>query len=143
MISFELTSLNVPAIKQALNQWINQGKEIVIRDKQDIRSVRQNDCLHAKLTDISKQVEHCGKKLDPVTWKRLTTAAFLRELGEQPQMIPAIDGNGFDVIFERTSKMSLSMMHDYIEWVTAYGVEKGVRWTAPAWMMEYNWREDK
>jgi hypothetical protein len=39
-------------------------------------------------------------------WKRLCMASWLREQGEKPLMIPALDGHGFDVVFEKTSKLS-------------------------------------
>ncbi len=90
------------------------------------RSLDQNALLHAALTDIAEQVEWHGKKFDVTTWKRLCTAAWLRELGESPEMIPALDGKGFDVIFERTSKMTVPQMTSLIEWCLAFGAQNGV-----------------
>ena len=70
-------------------------KKIAISDED--RSSEQNAKLHAMLSDIAKQVEHAGKKWNVLIWKRLCTAAWLREEGENATMIPALDGNGFDV----------------------------------------------
>ncbi|KRP80267.1 NinB family protein [Pseudomonas lactis] len=102
-------------------------KKIVIKDQD--RSGEQNKKLHASLTDIANQVEHAGRKWDALIWKRLLTAAWLREAGDQPQMIPAVDGNGFDVIYERTSKLTVKQCGELICWVEAFGAEHGVRWT--------------
>ena len=58
--------------------------------------------------------------------------AFCRQTpqsGDQPQMIPAVDGNGFDVIYERTSKLTVKQCGELIEWVHAFGAEHQVRWT--------------
>ncbi len=93
------------------------------------RSGEQNKALHAALADIASQVEHAGKKWDVLIWKRLLTAAWLRESGDQPQMIPAVDGNGFDVIYERTSKLTVKQCGELIEWVHCFGAEHQVRWT--------------
>eukprot|EP01133_Synstelium_polycarpum_P006199 gene6199-7180_t len=93
------------------------------------RSGEQNKALHAALADIAAQVEHAGKKWDVLIWKRLLTAAWLRESGDKPQMIPAVDGNGFDVIYERTSKLTVKQCGELIEWVHAFGAEHQVRWT--------------
>lgn len=82
--------------------------------------------LHSCLSDIAEQVEWHGKKLDLDVWKRLCTAAWLRELGESPELIPALDGKGFDVIFERTSKMTVKQMTSLIEWCLAFGAQNGV-----------------
>ncbi len=102
-------------------------KKIVIKDMD--RSSDQNRALHAMLTDISRQVDHAGKKWDVLIWKRLLTAAWLREAGETPQMIPALDGHGFDVIYERTSKLTVKQCASLLEWITAFGAEHQVRWT--------------
>jgi hypothetical protein len=100
-------------------------KKIVIKDLD--RTSDQNRALHAMLTDIANQVEHAGKKWDVLIWKRLLTAAWLREAGEAPQMIPAIDGKGFDVIYERTSKLTVKQCASLLEWITAFAAEHQVR----------------
>ncbi len=102
-------------------------KKIVIKDLD--RSSDQNRALHAMLADIANQVEHAGKKWDVLIWKRLLTAAWLREAGEAPQMIPAVDGQGFDVIYERTSKLSVKQCASLLEWITAFAAEHQVRLT--------------
>jgi len=107
---------------------LTKPKIVVIKDQD--RSGEQNKALHAMLTDIANQVEHAGKKWDVLIWKRLLTAAWLRESGDQPQMIPAVDGHGFDVIYERTSKLSVKQCASLLEWITAFGGEHEVRWTA-------------
>ncbi|MBD1602106.1 recombination protein NinB [Pseudomonas typographi] len=103
-------------------------KKIVIKDLD--RSGEQNKLLHKLLTDIAAQVQHAGRHWDVLIWKRLLTAAWLREEGETPQMIPAVDGNGFDVVYERTSKLTVAQCQRLIEWVQAFGAEHQVRWTA-------------
>jgi NinB protein len=90
------------------------------------RNLEQNAKLHAVLTDIAEQVEWFGKKLPMEVWKRLCMAAWLRERGEQPTLIPALDGNGFDVIFEKTSKLSVSQCSELVEWCLAFAAEHGV-----------------
>jgi len=108
-------------------QDFTRPKKIIIKDQD--RSGEQNKALHAALADIAAQVEHAGKKWDVLIWKRLLTAAWLREAGDQPQMIPAVDGHGFDVIYERTSKLTVKQCAELIEWVHAFGAEHQVRWT--------------
>lgn len=106
---------------------LSKPKTVTIKEKD--RSGDQNRALHAMLSDISKQVEHYGKKFDVETWKRLCTAAWLREEGEQAQLIPALDGNGFDVVFVHTSKLTINQCASLIEWISAYGAQSGVRWS--------------
>lgn len=102
---------------------------MVVRIEEPTRTGAENRLLHAILTDLSRQAEWHGQKLPMEVWKRLCVAAWLREQGEQPQMVPALDGNGFDVIFERTSKLSKKQCASLIDWIFAFGSELGVKFT--------------
>jgi hypothetical protein len=112
-----------PQLKSALMA----GHKMVLEIKPATRSLQQNALLHAALTDISQQVEWMGKKLSVEIWKRLCMAAWLREKKEQPMLIPALDGNGFDVVFEKTSKLSTTQCSELVEWCFAFGAEHGVK----------------
>lgn len=104
-------------------------KQLTITDM--TRNHEQNAKLHAMLSDIARQAKHAGKKWNVTIWKRLLVYSFLREKGEQAQMIPALDGNGFDVIYERTSSMTVKQVAELIEFVYAVGTsELGVKFTA-------------
>lgn len=103
----------------------------VVEIKEPTRNSEQNARCHAMLADIARQVEHFGKKWPAGVWKRLTVAAFMRESDERPLMIPALDGVGVDVIYERTSQMGVRQMARYIDWLSAFGDEHGVRWSDP------------
>lgn len=106
---------------------LSKPRKVAICEKD--RTAEQNAKLHAMLTDISRQVEHAGRKWDVLIWKRLCTAAWLREEGESATMLPALDGNGFDVIYEKTSRLGVKKCASLIEWIQAFGAEHGVRWT--------------
>lgn len=113
------------------NAWLrykqeNTPLEVLIRPKAQTRSSLQNALLHAVLTDISKQVKWHGQKWDMEVWKRLCMAAWLREKRESPKMIPALDGHGIDIIYERTSKLSVKDCADFCQWCLAFGDENGV-----------------
>ena len=106
---------------------LSKPRKVAISEED--RTAEQNAKLHAMLTDISRQVEHAGKKWNVLIWKRLCTAAWLREEGESATMLPALDGNGFDVIYEKTSRLGVKKCASLIEWIQAFGAEHGVRWT--------------
>ena len=95
------------------------------------RSVEQNAKLHALLSDISKQKQWAGKWLDIEAWKRLMVAAFERASGRGAEFYPALDGQGFDVVYRRTSRMAKQEMIDLIEFATAWAVENGVVLSEP------------
>ena len=107
------------------------GSQMTLREGEG-RNNDQNSRLHAMLTDISRQVEWHGMKLSMEVWKRLCVADFLREHNEKPMMVPAIDGQGIELIYERTSTMSKRMMADLITWVDAFGSQNGVQWSEKA-----------
>ncbi len=86
------------------------------------RSLAQNAKLHALITDIAKALEWAGAKRDVETWKRLLTAAWLRARGEPIEMLPALDGHGVDIVFRRTSELTVNEMIELIEYVQAWAV---------------------
>lgn len=90
------------------------------------RSDAQNRLLHACLSEISKQVEWAGTKRDVDTWKRLLTAAWLRARGEPIEMLPALDGNGVDIVFRRTSQLTKAECAELSEFVMAWAAERGI-----------------
>ena len=104
--------------------------------KEPTRSLLLNAKLHATLSDISNQIAWHGKKLDIDTWKRLCMAAWLREINEQPMLIPALDGWGVDIVFEKTSKLTQKQCSSLLEWIHSFGAEHNVRWSAPSYYQE-------
>jgi len=97
--------------------------------KDATRTLEQNALLHGQLTDISKQVEWYQQKFNQSVWKRLCTYSYLREVRESPLLIPSLDGNGMDVVYEKTSHMGVKQMSGLIEWAYVFGSEKNVIWT--------------
>lgn len=100
---------------------------MVAMESTDKRSNAANALLHAALTDIAEQVQWHGKTLSVLVWKRLCMASWLRENGEQPQLIPALDGNGFDIVFEKTSRLSKTQCASLIDWIHCFGAEHDVK----------------
>jgi hypothetical protein len=91
------------------------------------RSTDQNSKLHALLQDIAEQKQWAGQWLDVEDWKRLMTAAWERANGRQARMFPSLDGNGIDMVYQRTSRMNKQEMIDLIEYATAWAVQNDVR----------------
>ena len=95
------------------------------------RTLMQNRRMWATLTDISEQVVWYGRMLTPENWKDVLTAS-LRKL----DVVPNTEGTGFVVLGGRTSEMSIREMAELCEFAEAFGVTQGVKFKAPAWMME-------
>lgn len=93
------------------------------------RTLDQNAALHAALTDIARQVEWHGTRMDVEDWKRLMTAAWARAERESVTMVPAIDGQGFDVLYRRTSRMTKKEVSSLLDYLHAWGTDQGVRWS--------------
>ncbi len=120
------------ALWTAVKPWLFAGHKLVLSVKPETRSDAQNAMLHAILTDVSRQCEWAGKRWSVEEWKRLMTAAWCRTRNEGVQMIPAIDGQGFDVIYQRTSTLTKAECSDLCEFILAWGTERGVKWSDDA-----------
>lgn len=96
------------------------GNAYTLSIEEPRRNNSQNALLHATLTEIARTREWAGRKWDVLTWKRLLTASWLRARGEQVLVVPALDGHGFDVVFEHTSKLSKAQMAELIDFIQAW-----------------------
>lgn len=97
--------------------------EVVIK-LADKRTLDQNAKMWPMLRDVSEQVCWHGQWLSQEEWKDVFTASLKKEL----KVVPNIQGSGFVVLGLRTSKMSKKMFSDLIEFIYAFGAEKGVEW---------------
>lgn len=102
------------------------GHRLTLEVKPCTRSVEQNALLHAMLSDIAAQVEWAGAKRDVECWKRLLTAAWCRARGESIELLPALDGHGVDIVFRRTSKMTVDEVSELCEFIIAWAAERGM-----------------
>ena len=93
------------------------------------RTEAQNGQLHALCSDLSKQQDWprgSGIKIGVVAWKRLLIAAWERAHERPPEIYPAIDGHGFDVVYKRSSRMSRQEMEGVLHFGNAWAAENGV-----------------
>lgn len=122
---------DLPRIGQAIRKQLEAGPVAVTYEPaKSTRSLEQNAKLHAMLGDIARQRQWGGQWLDIEDWKRLFVSAWCRANKESVRLMPALDGHGMDVIYRRTSKLSVTEMIDLIEFVTWWAVENDVRLAA-------------
>ena len=106
----------IQAIRNAPDGWIVEVKERT-------RSIDQNSLLWSLLTDVSRQVEWYGRKLDPEDWKHVFSSALRKQ-----DVVPNIEGNGFVVLGQSTSKMGKREFSDLVELIYSFGAERNVIW---------------
>lgn len=106
-----------------------EGWEMTLSEPR--RNDPQNRLLHASIGDIAGQLAWAGEKRSLDIWKRLLVAAWMRATDRKVMLLPSLDGNGFDALYQRTSKLTKSECSELCEFVFAWGTEQGVRWTAP------------
>lgn len=100
------------------------GNAYTLSIEEPRRNNSQNALLHATLADIASRREWAGRKWEAEVWKRLLTAAWMRAQGEQVLVVPALDGHGVDVVFQRTSKLSKGQMAELIDFVQAWEAQQ-------------------
>ena len=122
-----LTITNPNSIPLAhIHNLIRKGLEagtVVLTFGREKRSNEQNAKMWPMLTDIAAQVNWYDLPLTKEDWKDLATADF-----EGQRIIPAL-GGGFMSLGARTSKYNKAKMSEFIEYLYAFGAEKGVNWS--------------
>ena len=76
------------------------------------------------MSDISEQVNWHGRKLTTEQWKHIFTAALTKL-----DVVPNLAGDGFVVLGQSTSKMTVGELSNLIELINAFGAEQGVRFS--------------
>lgn len=112
------------ARQMAMQAIRNAPVGYVVEVKERTRSIEQNSLLWSLLTDVSRQVEWYGRKLAPEDWKHVFSSALRKQ-----DVVPNIEGNGFVVLGQSTSKMGKREFSDLIELIYSFGAEHNVIWT--------------
>ena len=110
------------AARFVLDLPVDSDKPLVVDIKPMTRSVEQNAKLWATLAEVAEQVEWYGRKLEAESWKHIFSAALKKQ-----DVVPNLDGTGFVVLGQSTSKMSVAEMRDMLELINAFCAERGVK----------------
>jgi hypothetical protein len=124
--TFVVNKVNILTMTQTLWSFLADAVtrgDVTLTASRGKRTNDQNKLLHATLSEIARKKEWGGKKHHPDTWKRLFTAAWMREQGINIEILPALDGHGVDLIPIRTSKLTKSQCSDMIEWINSWAAE--------------------
>lgn len=121
----------VKAFKCAEALAVGFPVECIVRPVKSRRSLIQNAKMWAMLADVSRQVEWpvngILETLDSEDWKSLITAAARQET----RVAAGLNG-GAVMLGVSTRKMTTQQMADVIEYLYAFGAEKGVKWSERA-----------
>ncbi|MBJ9866279.1 recombination protein NinB [Citrobacter amalonaticus] len=114
----------IQAIQQVLPSY---DKPIIVTIQDRTRSLQQNKMLWSCLGDVSRQVNWHGRWLDAESWKCIFTAALKKQ-----DVVPNLNGDGFVVLGQSTSKMRVGEFGELLELIQAFGTEHGVKWSDEA-----------
>jgi len=112
------------ARQRALQAVVEAPDGFCVKIMPPTRSLEQNSALWAMLNDIAAQVVWHGRKLDSESWKHIFTSSLKRQ-----DVVPNLDGTGFVVLGQSTSKMTKAEMSDLLELIAAFCAERGVIFT--------------
>lgn len=99
----------------------------VVKISEPTRNLEQNAKMWAMLADLEHQCHWHGVKLVAEEWKDLLSAGLV-----QSKVVPNLEGNGFVILGQRTSKLTKSQFSALIELIYSFGSERNVEWTDPA-----------
>ena len=102
------------------------GHKLRLSIKRETRSTQANARMWAMLAETAPQVNWHGKKLGSEDWKNVFTASL-----KSMNVVPNLDGTGFVVLGQSTSKMTIAEMSDLMQLMEAFGAQQGVRFSAP------------
>jgi hypothetical protein len=96
----------------------------------------QEEKYHAMIGDISRQVEHIGRKWDADDMKRLLIDDFADEmrlagtpLHHDGRVIPSFDGRRIVQLGIQSRDFYVKEAAQFIEFLYAFGANRGVQWS--------------
>lgn len=95
----------------------------VVRVSPPTRSLEANAAMWGALNDVAQQVVWHGRKLDAESWKNIFSSSLKKQ-----DVVPNLDGTGFVVLGQSTSKFTKGEMADMIDLIHSFGAERGVVW---------------
>lgn len=125
----EARSAAVRSVECAPDGWIIQ---MDAPKRKDV----QNSKMHAMIADIARQVVHVGRKWSREDMKRLLVDDFRMEmqasgtpLSGDGEIVPSLDGRRIVQLGLQTRNFSQKEASAFIEFLTAFGIERNVKWT--------------
>lgn len=98
----------------------------------------QEEKYHAMIGDIAEQVEHIGRRWHEDDMKRLLVDEFAEEmrlagtpLHHDSRVTPSLDGKRIVQLGIQTREFYVKEASDFIEWLYAFGADRGVKWSEP------------
>lgn len=113
-----------PARQAAIQAIAHCPDGMVFKLLEPTRSLEQNALLHAELSEISGKLRWAGEFRSIDDWKRLLTAAWMRATNRSAVLLPAVDGSGFDVLYQKTSTLTKAEMNDLLAYVQAWKADR-------------------
>lgn len=121
-MSKKILKLNNSLARQAACRYVNDAPEgFVVTIAEPTRTLEANALMWVLLHELEIQTDWHGIKLSSEEWKDLLSAGLVKS-----KVVPNIDGTGFVILGQRTSRMSKREMGDLLELIYAFGVERGV-----------------
>lgn len=118
----EQVKRNACAAIMAIEPSAENPKMVEIKEK--IRNPDQNALMWVLLQCLERQTTWHGMKLSAEEYKDLLSAGLVKS-----KVVPNIDGTGFVILGQRTSKMTKRDFSDLIELIYAFGADRGVKFT--------------
>ena len=116
-----LTLSNDIARKAACRFVMESPDGYVARISEPTRTLEQNAHLWPLLDIISREVDWYGQRLTAEEWKDVFSASLRGQ-----KAVPNIDGTGFVVCGQSTSKMGKKEFSDLLEIIFAFAAERGI-----------------
>lgn len=122
-VRFIVNGPNARRVAHALIDHAPFGAVVKFRDAG--RSIDQNDRMWAMLSDVARAKPE-GRRHTPDTWKAL----FMHACGHAVAFEAGLSGEPFPIGF-RSSHLTKRQMTELMDFIEAWGTEKGVAWSLP------------
>ena len=118
--------INESVRANALNAVKSAPDKFIIDIRKPTRKLTQNAKFHARVADLSRQVQWGDNWLKPEQWKVLLISGHAVATKQEADVLPGLEGEYVN-IRESSAQMSVKRMASLIEYTTAWAIGQGVR----------------
>lgn len=109
----------------------DNDRPMVVEVKPITRTLEQSAKFHAMCGEVSRKLTYMGRVLTQEQWKVLFISGHAIATNQPCDVIPGIEGE-FCNIRESSARMGVMRMSSLIEYVYAYAIGQGVKFSADA-----------
>jgi hypothetical protein len=114
-------------LRPRIKARLQAGRKLYLSITEETKTREQEEKYHAQIGDIYKAMKSAGSEWSREDWKRLLIDQWAQDNGQEGSRVaPSLDGKRIVQLGLQSRRFNLAQGSSFIEWLYAWGTERGV-----------------